>query len=135
MDDRRPERGRRLVVMAGAAIGDAIELPAAVSLVGREADADIRLPFDAVSRRHVLLDATGDEVSGPRFAALAARLARAYDVVVHLAPPVDGNGYGGGAVAALVDDVVVVVGPAAEPAAVDRVVATLGDAPLLAFVD
>jgi hypothetical protein len=73
---------------------------------------------------------SADGVSGPRFADLAARLARAYDLVVHLAPPVrDGNG--GDAVAALVDEVVVVAGPESDPAAVDRVIAALADAPLL----
>lgn len=69
---------------------------------------------------------------GPRFADLAARLARAYDFVAHVTPPVDGRD--DGAVAALFDDVVVVAGPADGAAELDRAVERLGGDPVRALV-
>lgn len=68
----------------------------------------------------------------PRFADLAARLARAYDFVAHVTPPVDDGG--GDAVAALFDDLVVVAGPADGDAELDRAVERLGDDPVRALV-
>ncbi|GIK77522.1 MAG: hypothetical protein BroJett022_12120 [Actinomycetes bacterium] len=69
---------------------------------------------------------------GPRFADLAARLARAYDLVAHVTPPIDGGG--GEAVAALFDDVVVVAGPAGGGAELGRAAARLGGDQVRALV-
>ena len=53
--------------------------------------------------------AVGARVAGPRFAALVDRLARVYDLVIYVAPPVLGS-EDADAVTGLVDDVVVLVG-------------------------
>lgn len=62
MDGRSPEQRRRLVVVGDDGAGEVIDIPDRVSLLGREEAADIRLPFDGVSRRHATLDATGPAV-------------------------------------------------------------------------
>ncbi|WP_353826479.1 FHA domain-containing protein [Agromyces sp. SYSU T0242] len=62
MDGRPAESVRRLIVVAGGDLGTVIDVPRSTSLVGREGDADIRLPYDGVSRRHVVLDASGPVV-------------------------------------------------------------------------
>jgi hypothetical protein len=62
MDAHPPDAGRRLVVVAGGDAGTGIGIPAVVSLVGRDEAADIRLPYEGVSRRHLVLDAAGPAV-------------------------------------------------------------------------
>jgi pSer/pThr/pTyr-binding forkhead associated (FHA) protein len=53
---------RRLVVEAGGPPGTVIRVPRAVAVIGRDQDADLRIPLDGVSRRHAILDATGSTV-------------------------------------------------------------------------
>lgn len=62
MDGRPAEPARRLVLLAGDDAGAVIDVPPVVSLVGRDEGADIRLPYEGVSRRHLVLDAAGPAV-------------------------------------------------------------------------
>ncbi|HEX6953247.1 MAG TPA: FHA domain-containing protein [Agromyces sp.] len=62
MDGRPAEPARRLVVLSGEGAGAVIDVPPVVSLVGRDEGADIRLPWEGVSRRHLVLDAAGPAV-------------------------------------------------------------------------
>lgn len=62
MDGRAADAGRRLVVVGGDDARAVIDVPASVSLVGRDESADIRLPYEGVSRRHLVLDAVGPAV-------------------------------------------------------------------------
>ncbi|WP_353814730.1 FHA domain-containing protein [Agromyces sp. SYSU T00266] len=61
MDDRSSESGRRLVVVGDRGGESIVVLPRA-SLIGRDESADIRVPYEGVSRRHAVLDATGSAV-------------------------------------------------------------------------
>ncbi|MFC9918356.1 FHA domain-containing protein [Agromyces binzhouensis] len=58
----RPADGARRLVVAGDRGGEVIVIPPRVSLVGRDETADIRLPYQGVSRRHLVIDATGPAV-------------------------------------------------------------------------
>lgn len=134
--------GRRALVvesdLAEPALADRLGVEAepglAEYMAGDAAPRDVLRAIAAVPAGFACVPAgsgAGDGLPGPRFADLAARLARAYDFVAHLTPPVDG---GGDAVAALFDDVVVVAGPADGAAELDRAVGRLGGDPVRALV-
>jgi len=71
----------------------------------------------------------GARVAGPRFAALVDRLARVYDLVIYVAPPVLGS-EDADAIAGLVDDIVVLVGADASSAELDHAGDLLAGAPV-----
>jgi hypothetical protein len=53
---------RGFVVEAGGAVNSIIPIAEMVSTVGRDPSADVYLPYDGVSRRHLQVDATGPVV-------------------------------------------------------------------------
>ena len=57
------QRPAALVVVTGELAGTLFDLDAATRVVGRGADADIRLDVAGVSRRHLLVDAVGERVA------------------------------------------------------------------------
>jgi Mrp family chromosome partitioning ATPase len=77
-------------------------------------------------------DPAGTGVAGSRFAALTARLQRAYDVVLLVAPPLGSDD--AVAVAGLVDGIVVVAGREGDRADIDRAAGRLGELPVNAIV-
>lgn len=50
---------RGFIVLAGADVNSVIGIPESTSIIGRDGNSDIRLPYEGVSRRHLVLDGTG----------------------------------------------------------------------------
>lgn len=53
---------RGFIVEAGGRVNSIIQIPATVSMVGRDPRADLCLPYDGVSRQHMRIDGTGPGV-------------------------------------------------------------------------